>query len=141
MPIISRKRFFNNLLHPLSPRRCELSLLALCMELYCTPVPDGVDDAATDLYRLAKGFHNDLTAAGIMSIQMLQAGVILAMYELGQAVYPAAFLTVGACVRYGIALGADKLMSDLMGGNEQQRSWLEAEEMRRVWWAILMLDR
>ncbi|KAI9147859.1 Transcription factor BOA15 [Paramyrothecium foliicola] len=141
MPIISRKRFFGSLMHPLSPRRCELSLLALCMELYCTALPEETDDGASELYRLTKQFHHELQAAGIMTIHLLQAEVLLATYEMGQAMFPAAYLTVGECARYGMALGLDKVMGASKGDGEQKQSWVEIEEMRRTWWAIMMLDR
>lgn len=141
MPIISRRRFYNNLLNPLSPRRSELSLLALCMQLYITPLPEGCEDGRTAMYRTAKQFYLDVETAGIMSVHVLQASVFIALYEMGQAIYPAAYLTVGVCARYGIALGVDKLTRDLMGDDEQRRSWMEVEEARRVWWAVLLLDR
>lgn len=141
MPIICKKRFYSALLNPLFPRRCELSLLVLCMKLYCTAPPEDSPDARTPLYRLAKGFYLELETAGIMSIHLLQAAVLIACYEIAQAVYPAGYLTVGACARYGVALGIDKLMTDLNDSKGQSRPWIEVEEMRRVWWAVLMLDR
>ncbi|KAM0245403.1 hypothetical protein ACHAQJ_010574 [Trichoderma viride] len=141
MPIICRKSFFGMVLNPLSPPRPELVLLALCMKLFCTPLPSDSGDGQTALYRAAKRFHLKLETAGVMSIRVLQAGVFIAIYETGHAIYPAAYFTVGACARYGAALGLDKLMKDLMGDGELSKSWIEIEEMRRVWWGVLILDR
>ncbi|UKZ53304.1 hypothetical protein TrVGV298_007096 [Trichoderma virens] len=73
-----------------------------------------------------------------MSLQVLQATIFVALYEIGHAIYPAAYLTVGACARYGIALGLDQLMTNNSGFD---RSWMEVEEKRRSWWAVLALDR
>lgn len=140
MPIVSKKRFYTQLLHPLSGRQTELSLLAICMKLYCT-APPNVSDGRTETYRIAKQFHFEIETAGLMSIHVLQAGVIIALYELSQAVYPAAHLTVAACARYGTALGINKLGLELMDANNPTRPWIEVEEMRRVWWSVLILDR
>ncbi|KAL7954708.1 hypothetical protein V8C34DRAFT_317041 [Trichoderma compactum] len=139
-PVIFRKNFFNIALNPLSPRRTEGILLSLCMKLYCTPTTQDERDGRTALYKVTKQFHSQVEAAGILSVCILQSSVLIAVYEIGHAIYPAAYLTVGACARYGIALGLDKLLVDLTGGNYAGRPWMEAEEMR-VWWGILILDR
>ena len=71
---------------------------------------------------------------------MLQAGILIAIYELGQAIYPAAYLTVGACARFGLGLAINTLSKAPPGGVDE-RSWNEIEEKQRVWWAVLLLDR
>lgn len=140
-PVIFRKNFFNITLNPLSSQRTEGILLSLCMKLYCTPVVQDEEDGKTALYKTAKEFYSRVETSGIMSICILQSAILIAVYEIGHAIYPAAYLTVGACARYGIALGLDKVMADLMGEGNLGKSWMEIEEMRRVWWGILILDR
>ncbi|KAL6828040.1 hypothetical protein V8C40DRAFT_243366 [Trichoderma camerunense] len=140
-PVIFRKNFFNIALNPLSPRRTEGILLSLCMKLYCTPTTQEERDGRTALYKATKQFYCEVEAAGIPSICILQSAILIAVYEIGHAIYPAAYLTVGACARYGIALGLHKLLVDLTGENNTGRPWMEVEEMRRVWWGILILDR
>ncbi|KAK7419757.1 hypothetical protein QQX98_003129 [Neonectria punicea] len=140
MPIISKRRFHTHLLNPLSRRQTELGLLAICMKLYCTAPPE-CSDGRTELYMTAKQFHFEVETAGLMSIHVLQAGIIIALYEIGQAIYPAAHLSVSVCARYGVVLDLDKLGLHLSGSEKRSRSWTEIEEMRRVWWAVLMLDR
>ena len=141
MPIISRKNFYNNALNPLSPRRREVALLALCMRLYCSNLQEDVEDARTPLYGMAKRFYSEVEATGPLSIYVVQAAMFIAIYEIGHAIYPAAYLTVGACARYGAAMGLDKTMKHLMGDDTIGRSWIEVEEMRRAWWAMLIMDR
>lgn len=142
LPIISKRGFFTYLLNPLTQRRTELSLLALCMKLSCTAPSDADQDGGSRmaLYRIAKRFYLEVEIAGVQSIYMLQAGILIAFYELGQAIYPAAYLTVGACARYGLALGIDKLSLEPVGDIDGN-SWNEVEEKRRVWWAVLLFDR
>ncbi|RFU73220.1 fungal specific transcription factor, partial [Trichoderma arundinaceum] len=135
IPIFSRKRFFNNILNPLSQWDPERILLILSMKLCCQPLSNDGDDGRSPLYRAIKNFHYEMEAAGVLSIHVLQANILIAVYEMAQAIYPVAFLTVGACARYGMALGIDKLEE------ESQYPWPETEEKRRAWWAILALDR
>ena len=85
-----------------------------------------------------KHFHLQVEGSSVFSVPVLQAGVLLALYEIGHAIYPAAFLSVGACARYGHALGIN------CSGSLQTRRVLtlvEVEERRKTWWAIVILDR
>jgi hypothetical protein len=139
LPIVCRNHFFNTSLNPLSPRRAEDTLLALCMKLYCTTTAVHHESSQkTALYRTSKRYHSEIEVAGLMSLHVLQATIFIALYEIGHAIYPAAYLTVGACARYGVALGLDRLMTD---NSDFNRSWMEVEEKRRSWWAVLALDR
>lgn len=139
LTIISKESFFTYLLSPLTKRHTELSLLTLCMKLCCTAPSDG--DSHTILYNTAKRYYHDAEGAGFLSIPVLQAGLLIAFYEIGQAIYPAAYLSVGACARYGLALGLDKYLLTLDGDGIGRNSWIEVEERRRVWWAVLIFDR
>lgn len=141
-PIISKQGFFTCLLNPLSQRRTELSLLSLCMRLSCsTPSEAGEENGnKTILYRVAKRYYHEVETTGVQSIHVLQAEILIAIYELGQAIYPAAYLTVGACARFGLGLRINNLSLASPGGVEE-RSWNEIEEKRRVWWGVLILDR
>jgi hypothetical protein len=134
MPIISKSRFYQHLLHPLSRQQRELSLLVLCMRLVSSSFSSS-DDVT---YQTAKRLHLETTSVGILSVTVLQAGILLALYEVGHAIYPAAFLSVGACAQYGLAIDVDKAISQ---SDVSHLPWNEVEERRRVWWAVLVLDR
>jgi hypothetical protein len=138
MPIISKTRFYDHYLHPLSQPRTDLALLFLCMKLIISMPPEHTKNPQTPTYFAAKQFYLDVETAGIFSIQALQAGLLISLYELGHAIYPSAFLSIGACARYSYALG--------INGNATSQiikpsTWVEQEETRRVWWAIVILDR
>lgn len=141
MPIVNRKRHLAAVLNPLAPSRRPTALLALCMKLCCWPVLDDEGEGKSSLYRLVKRFYSEVDSTEGLSVQVLQAAVCIALFEIGNAIYPAAYLTVGACARYGIAMSLDKINKDRMGGDYHTASWIEFEETRRVWWAILILDR
>ncbi|KAH7121770.1 hypothetical protein B0J13DRAFT_648559 [Dactylonectria estremocensis] len=139
LPVISKQTFFSSLLNPIAQRRTEVRLLALCMKLCCTEPGD--DDPRVGIYHIAKEFHHKAETYGPLSIQVLQAGILIAIYELGQSIYPAAYLNVGACARYGMALKIDHASVALGVDAESPRPWNETEERKRVWWAVLILDR
>lgn len=141
MPIICKKRFYVDVLNPLSRHRQALMLLALTMKLFFLPVPQEAPDGRSAVYRLVKRFHAELEASGDLSIHVLQAAVFIAIYEMEQAIYPSAYLSVGACARYGIAMGLNKALKRKGDGHPLGRSVLDLEQQRRVWWAILILDR
>lgn len=142
MPIIGRRRYFNAVLNPLSPLRRPTSLLALCIKLCCLEIREDGAEERNSLYRLTKKYFSEVESTEGLSIQVLQAGILIAIFEIGDAIYPAAYLTVGACARYGVALGLDKINQDRMGGDHNRAvSWMEIEEKRRAWWGILILDR
>jgi hypothetical protein len=132
LSIISKQTFYNTLLNPLAGRRMELGLLTLGMKLCCSSLDSG-------LYHHIKAIHDD-AEKGFLSITVVQTGLLIALYEIGQAIYPAAYLTVGACARYALALGVDKNVME-PATNRDGLSWNDIEERRRVWWSVVAFDR
>jgi hypothetical protein len=137
MPIVSKPRLYGRLLNPLAPRRSDVALLLLCMRLI-TMLPAGALMSRTPEYIAAKRFHTELELTGGFSPQVLQAGVLIALHEYGHAIYPAAYLTIGGLARYGISSGIDGTGPSQM---PPPSDWIEAEERKRIWWAVLILDR
>lgn len=83
----------------------EFALLFLAMNLITTQYHDSVDINQNPVYQATKRFVSLLEAAGAASLIILQANLLVAWYEYGQAIYPAAYITSGWCVRYGNLLG------------------------------------
>lgn len=80
----------------------DLAMLFLAMKLITATASDKINDS---LYRTTKEFLSKLESGGALSLRILQAMVLIAMYEYGHAIYPAAWMTVGSCVRYSDILG------------------------------------
>ncbi|KAJ0115829.1 hypothetical protein J7T55_003998 [Diaporthe amygdali] len=138
-PFISKKRM--NLGISLSDGGPDLALLFLAMRLVTTaPTPEMRSAADSHLYTACKRFLAQLESAGTLSILYLQALILVALYEFGHSVYPAAWMTSGSCVRYAAMLGLPSYQESctILG---QCSTWTEAEERRRVWWATHILDR
>lgn len=105
MPIISKKRMTRNMLNPLWEAGPDLALLFLCMKLMVTRPQESIESSQHPIYNAAKRFLSLMEGSGMASLLVLQAYVLVAMYEIGQAIYPAAWMSVGASVRYGQMLG------------------------------------
>ncbi|OTA04339.1 Zn2Cys6 transcriptional regulator [Trichoderma parareesei] len=133
MPVVSRIQFLANLVSWLTHKRAELFYLILAMRLSS----EQVLNPRTPLYQATKYLQFRLEHSGVLSLQVIQASVLVALYEIGHGVYPSAFLSIAGCARYATALGIDKsiVCRELSG-----ISWNELEERRRVWWSILVLD-
>ncbi|KAE9366738.1 hypothetical protein N431DRAFT_384656 [Stipitochalara longipes BDJ] len=140
MCFISKQRFYTYILNPLSEPRAENSLLLLCIRLITLSYPKTLDvhPAKAPAYLAAKKFYAEVEAAGIYNLQVLQAAILIALYELGHAIYPQAYLSIGTCARFAIAFGFDEkgLRESIIACD-----WIESEERKRAWWAVLILDR
>ncbi|GAB7335616.1 hypothetical protein MBLNU13_g07943t2 [Cladosporium sp. NU13] len=74
------------------------------------------------------------------STNLLAAYAILALHEIGHGIFPAAYLTVSNLARLFCALG----LHDRTKATQvlpRPDTWTEMEERRRLWWAVLILDR
>lgn len=129
LPLISKNWAYNHLLNPLSPTRSDAILLLFSIRLV-TWVPSVSQDPHTPVYIATKRFFRELETAGTFSIRFVQAGVLIALYELGHCIYPAAYTSVGLCARYAVVLGFDK---DVRQGNVTNLPWDKLEERKRVW--------
>lgn len=139
MPIISRVRLGRLTDLACGRMRADAALLFLCMKLV-QEVPQAQPPAPpSELYMTTKEFFNSLQMKGLVTLRIIQAGLLLSVYELGHAVFPAAFMTIGFCSRGGVALGLHNRLAPQLAG--KPRSWTEWEERQRVWWMIVILDR
>lgn len=103
MPIISKKRM--NLGCQLSEGGPDLALLFLAMKLISTPLDDGVVASANGMYTTSKRYLSLLETSGYISLIYLQGMFLVALYEFCHGIYPAAWISVAACVRYADMLG------------------------------------
>lgn len=140
LPFISRKRMQLTLSNPRLELTVDLALLLLCMKLI-TQSPHGNPQVAqTPLYSLAKRQITFVESGALMSLQLLQAIILIAAYEIGHAIYPAAYLTTGQSARLGHLLGLNDRQA-VPQVLKRSGAWAEIEETRRTWWACMLLDR
>jgi hypothetical protein len=137
-PMISKIRLYQHLANPLHEPGADIALLFLAMKLACSEIAEGMPPQ-TQLYQDVKSFYHYNEAQNGFSIQMIQALLLIALYETGHSIYPAAYLSIGNAARLGYAIGLQNRKCPKM--LPRCNTWTEQEERRRVWWAILILDR
>jgi hypothetical protein len=98
MPIISKKRI--DLGISFQGGGPDLAMLFLAMKLVTTR-----PESTENLYETTRDFLRTLEASNVISIRYLQAMVLVALYEYSHSLYPAAWMTVGACSRYADIIG------------------------------------
>ena len=137
-PIISKIRLYQHLSNPLHEPGADIALLFLAMKLACSEIPEG-SPPQTQIYQDVKSFYNYVEAQNGFSIQMIQALLLIALYEMGNCIYPAAYLSVGNSARLGQAMGLhDRKVPQML---PRCNTWTEQEERRRVWWGVVIMDR
>jgi hypothetical protein len=148
LPIIRKQKLYGTLLNPLVDFRADTAFLCLCMSLHATPLPPG-SSPHSPCYQAAKHFFVYLQSYGCMSLELLQGCILLAVYELGHAIYPAASLMTGVCIKLAVALHLafetkDQSASPPGPGTPNNSSGLtphDSEERRRTWWAVYLIER
>ncbi|KAK0917039.1 hypothetical protein LTR02_000369 [Friedmanniomyces endolithicus] len=133
-PIISKIRLYQHLTNPLHEPGADLALLFLAITTLASTQPP-----QTQLYQDVKSLFAYLESQNALSLQTIQALLLIALYEIGHAIYPAAYLTTGHAARLGHALGLHA--RDVPQMLPRPTTWTEQEERRRVWWAVILLDR
>lgn len=117
----------------------DLSLLTLCMALVCKePVEGELPLSTRSLYASLKSFVALLGAMGTNSLEMLQGRLLLTIFEIGHAMYPAAYISTAANVRAAISLGINAPCEDL---RKVFRDRQKAEEAQQTWRGITITDR
>ena len=73
------------------------------MKLHCVPL-----EQSRSVYEIIKRCSAVVESHSILRLKFLQASLLIALYEVSNAIYPAAYLTVGHCARLGHALGVHR---------------------------------
>ncbi|KAL6691743.1 hypothetical protein J3F84DRAFT_161505 [Trichoderma pleuroticola] len=136
LPIISESRFRENLSRLFVPSGIDFTTLCMCMKLIQqNPVQKNIrtGDITSPQYLVAKSSIGFLEAAGFDTLDAIQSRLLLALYEIGHGIYPAASISIGSCARLARNIGLSR------------DSWLlqdiDVEERKRTWWAVHNFDR
>ncbi|KAB8227678.1 Zn(II)2Cys6 transcription factor [Aspergillus alliaceus] len=142
-PILSKMRTYRLCLHESSLEGENvdpaLVLLMLVIHLLSITASQGLSGTG-ELYAQVKRCYSSVESLGIITPRVLQAALLIAYWEVGSGVYPAAYLSAGLCARLGHALGIHRRRKAPQMF-PRSGSWVEVEELRRVWWGVIILDR
>ncbi|KAH7156585.1 hypothetical protein EDB81DRAFT_395582 [Dactylonectria macrodidyma] len=139
-PFISRKGLKLSIQANVPDEAPGLALLLLCMKLVSTsPEPYHTSAVDSTLYKSAKSYLNSVEDVSPAVLPVFQSLVLIASYELGHGIFPAAYLTVGRAARLGILRGIhDRRNSTQLTVGPP--TWTYSEEERRTWWATSILE-
>jgi hypothetical protein len=101
---VSKLRFYRKLMIPHKRPDPDISVLSMAMEMHCQP-RDNDARPVTETYTLAKKASLDAEQNNIALLGILQALLLIALYKVRHAIYPAAYLTVGHCARLRYTIG------------------------------------
>lgn len=138
LPMIDMKRLDQQAPDLFRKPDVGMALLFSCMRLLCYPLV--YDLSQTPLYYTVKQFFHVVQDSCLMSIHLVQAAILISLYEVAQGAHPVGYLSVCHAARLGMAMGLhdSKHAKQLYGPPE---TWMQREEQLRTWWAILILDR
>ncbi|KAI1329773.1 hypothetical protein F5Y16DRAFT_81431 [Xylariaceae sp. FL0255] len=142
LPLLSEKRFKRNLLSCKNSKNSRLALLLSCMKLLVEPLPSSSPPPPTEScnYRTTKELLYRTERETFPSLLFLQSLILVCVYEIGHAIYPAAYLSIGHAARVAIMYGLhDRKRAPQLFGDTT--TWAEREEERRAWWTVFILDR
>jgi hypothetical protein len=136
-PIVSEDSFYNQLPKTFVSLRADFSLLILSLALI-TSIPSDYR-TLPPLYTIVKSLIAITEAANIHTLEVVQARLLVSLFEVGHGLDTAAYISLGATVRAAVCLG---LNETVLNEEEPPTSILSSSEQgARVWWAIVMLDR
>jgi hypothetical protein len=92
-----------------------------------------------ELFVTVKRLHTLLQSTGKISIELIQAGLLIASYEYCQALGQDAWLSIGVCSRMGYVLGLHKTVKSHIP--TEDISGASFETRKCVWWGIVVLER
>lgn len=143
VPIVSRNRIQEAIARiPVStpPADFSILLLTICLATYHRkPLEKSLPGIDHDsLYIATKSLFSKVqtttSVQGPSSLLLVQAGILIAVYEYARGMVDSAYLSIGACARMGYAAGIHERTS-LPGKGTRLK------EEGNTWWAILIYER
>ncbi|OOQ84271.1 hypothetical protein PEBR_33966 [Penicillium brasilianum] len=135
LAVLSEKKFYERLPSLFTSADSGFITLCLCIHLLQQIPSRSGDSMVSSLYALAKTGTNQLEMLCCCSIDTIQSMLLIALYEVGHGIYPAASISMASCARAARNLGLHKIRSEPLSEIGD-----DIGEKRRTWWAIHNLD-
>lgn len=137
-PFISKARLCKQTADPASLPP-DAVLLLLSMQMLCQSPRANDSIGGMSLHSFVKQLLATVQGGGLLTLNLMQAAILIALYEISHAIYPAAYLSTGHCARLGYSLGLhDKQAPQVL---PKPATWGGNEEIKRAWYAVMILDR
>ena len=142
LPIVSQDTFYAQLQLLQNSPNSHFSTLLLSMILISylsSKIDDGEGKEAKELYPTLKNIYGLLTSTGRVTVELVQAGVIIAAWEHCQGLGREGWLSIGCCARMGNVLSLHHTIREDMPESIEGRR--ELDTRRSLWWGIVVLER
>lgn len=138
-PIISKARFLERLPYVFSKPSADFTVLCLCIHLVLQYPSQTDQSMQSSLYVTIKNTISLLESTSILSLEVVQARLLVTFYEIGHGIHPGASISIATAARTARLLGLNK--KDFQQSPNDFAARVVAEEQKRVWWATVNLDR
>lgn len=137
--IVEQASFYEDLDNMFSARSAEVGLLVLCMLLITrTPQQTPGSNMQEGLYLSVKTTFTIVEAKVPLSKHLLQANLLIAMYEHGQSMPQQAYCSLGTCIRMTRAFGWHQ--QGFWTDERQKAAPAELKMCSLLWWATVFVD-
>ncbi|KAJ5145898.1 uncharacterized protein N7515_000462 [Penicillium bovifimosum] len=89
------------------------------------------------LYVFIKAIIPAMELRNPITLQNIQARLLICLYEIGHMIQPSLFLSISTVARCAIAVGCNRSVKST---ESPTKDWVSREEEKRVWWTIYILD-
>lgn len=140
LPFIPTRQFRTRLDAP-ATSDVSILLLSMCLITYY-PLVTGLSIQLVDeepLYLATKALFAQVQTLVPASPSLIQAGVLISIYEFAHGWLRSAYLSIGVCARMAYSIGIHKFKH--VEGKINNETDLEAEENRNLWWGIVICER
>jgi hypothetical protein len=142
LPIINQESVYSNLENSTSDSHFSTLLLSMFLITQLTPQVNPNQSSnfgERELYPAVKTMYTLLQSTGKVSMELVQAGVLVACYEHCQALHQDAWLSIGACVTMAHLMGLHTVFRNMLPKERNERNILESK--RCLWWGIVVIER
>jgi len=142
LPIINKEVFHAKIESSASDSHFSALLLSMFLITQLTrqvnPNPSS-NFGEQELYPTLKSIYSLLLSTGKVSMELVQAGILVACYEHCQALHQDAWLSIGACVRMAHLMGLQTELRKMPPTGKDERNMLDTK--RCLWWGIVVIER
>lgn len=144
LPIINKDIFHWKLENATSDSHFSTLLLSMFLITQLTPQVNPYSPSAStvgerEFYPTVKSIYSLLQSTGKVSMELVQAGLLVACYEHCQALHQDAWLSVGACIRMAHLMGLNTMLRKTLPKERNERNTLETR--RCLWWGLVVVER
>lgn len=97
-------------------------------------------DRRETFYQTVKRLYSITLSSRAPSMELIQAGILLALFQHCQAQHDSTYQTLGTCARMGYSIGIHESIRPTAPLEDTESSSV-VEKQKHIWWGIIILER